>query len=188
MRHSKSVPSSVDEVHFRPPSDVGVLVDIVVTGFLIIHNVSFRRHSVASPAFVRGKSSQARSNRQRCAEGAVAVSVTGQGAALAAVSGRGLGGLIGSPTTSHRYNLSTRTRDRLWGTSRRRISALRIRLRADRTAKDSTRRPTIAGWNRRSNSRFRGLRLGERQWRSSIARVAQAKRLRDGQATHRRTT
>jgi Carboxypeptidase regulatory-like domain len=31
---------------------------------------------------------------------------TGQGTALAAVSGRGLGGLIGSPTTSHRYNLS----------------------------------------------------------------------------------
>jgi hypothetical protein len=31
---------------------------------------------------------------------------TGQGATLAAASGRGLGGLIGSPTTSHRYNLS----------------------------------------------------------------------------------
>jgi hypothetical protein len=31
---------------------------------------------------------------------------TGQGAALAAVSGRGLGGLIGSPATSHRFNLS----------------------------------------------------------------------------------
>jgi hypothetical protein len=31
---------------------------------------------------------------------------TGQGAALAAVSGRGLGGLIGSPSTSHRFNLS----------------------------------------------------------------------------------
>ena len=31
---------------------------------------------------------------------------SGQGAALAAVSGRGLGGLIGSPSTSHRFNLS----------------------------------------------------------------------------------
>ena len=31
---------------------------------------------------------------------------TGQGAALAAATGRGLGGLIGSPSTSHRYNLS----------------------------------------------------------------------------------
>jgi hypothetical protein len=31
---------------------------------------------------------------------------TGQGAALAAASGRGLGGLIGSPSTSHRFNLS----------------------------------------------------------------------------------
>ena len=30
----------------------------------------------------------------------------GQGAALAAASGRGLGGLIGSPSTSHRFNLS----------------------------------------------------------------------------------
>src|ERR1019366_8732609 len=30
----------------------------------------------------------------------------GQGAALAAVGGRGLGGLIGSPSTSHRFNLS----------------------------------------------------------------------------------
>lgn len=30
----------------------------------------------------------------------------GQGTALAAVSGRGLGGLIGSPSTSHRFNLS----------------------------------------------------------------------------------
>ncbi len=31
---------------------------------------------------------------------------TGQGATLAAASGRGLGGLIGSPSTSHRFNLS----------------------------------------------------------------------------------
>jgi hypothetical protein len=31
---------------------------------------------------------------------------TGQGAALAAVGGRGLGGLIGSPSTSRRFNLS----------------------------------------------------------------------------------
>ena len=31
---------------------------------------------------------------------------TGQGAALAAASGRGLGGLIGSPSTSHRFNLN----------------------------------------------------------------------------------
>ncbi len=31
---------------------------------------------------------------------------TGQGAAMAAVSGRGLGGLIGSPSTSRRFNLS----------------------------------------------------------------------------------
>ena len=30
----------------------------------------------------------------------------GQGAALSAASGRGLGGLIGSPSTTHRYNLS----------------------------------------------------------------------------------
>jgi hypothetical protein len=31
---------------------------------------------------------------------------TGQGATLAAATGRGLGGLIGSPSTSHRFNLS----------------------------------------------------------------------------------
>jgi hypothetical protein len=31
---------------------------------------------------------------------------TGQGAALAALGGRGLGGLIGSPSTAHRFNLS----------------------------------------------------------------------------------
>ena len=32
--------------------------------------------------------------------------LTGQSATLAAASGRGLGGLIGSPSTSHRFNLS----------------------------------------------------------------------------------
>jgi hypothetical protein len=44
--------------------------------------------------------------KERGASGGDQPRLSGTGATVAAATGRGLGGLIGSPTTSHRYNLS----------------------------------------------------------------------------------
>ena len=86
----------------------------------------------------------------------------GGGNPMQAATGRGLGGLIGTPTTAHRFNLSIGLSVRnllnhtnpglLSGTSRRRTSDLPTRLPVGKTAKASTRRPTTGVWNRRSNS------------------------------------